>query len=356
MLTVPHMLKTSLAVAVFVAMGASSIPSQATPVGEALQRPALQVLHPERAVLLSATWAGRRIVAVGERGIAIYSDDGGTHWRQAKVPTSVSLTAVQFFGDHRGWAVGHGGVVLTTVDAGQSWTLQLDGRQVAALVAKSAQASGDAKAQAEADRLIASGPDKPFLDLHFLDAQRGMVVGAYGLALTTQDGGKTWSSMGARLDNPGGMHLYSLQSQGEKLLIAGEQGLVLLSLDAGASFRRLKVPYDGTFFRASWLGDRSLLVAGLRGQLWRSDDLGVSWAQVSAPVPVSFSAMVADPQGTLWLANQAGGLFAYTGEQLRPMAQSALPPTAGLLALDAGRLLALTVQGAIVVPTAGARP
>ena len=337
-------------------MGAISLSSLAAPVGDALQRPALQVSHPERAVLLSAAWAARRIVAVGERGIAIYSDDGGAHWLQSKVPTSVSLTAVQFVDDHRGWAVGHGGVVLSTVDAGQSWTLQLDGRQVAALMAKGALASGDAKAQVEAERLVANGPDKPFLDLHFFDARRGIVVGAYGLALLTQDGGKSWSSIGERLENPGGMHLYSVQSQGERLVIAGEQGLVLLSVDAGASFRRLKVPYEGTFFRASWLGDRSLLLAGLRGKLWRSDDLGGVWTQVTAPVPVSFSAMVPGLQDTLWLANQAGGLFSFKAGQLSPVGQTALPPTAGLLALDAGRLLALTVQGAFIVPTAGARP
>lgn len=338
------------------AMCASPMASLAASVGDALQRPALKVSHPERAVLMSAALAGKRIVAVGERGIALFSDDGGAQWRQSHVPTSVSLTAVQFVGERVGWAVGHGGVVLHTSDAGATWALQLDGRQVAALMQQSAQAIGDANGLAEAERLVAEGPDKPFLSMHFKDARNGMVIGAYGLALTTQDGGKTWTSMADRLDNPGALHLYSVQARGERLLIAGEQGLALLSLDDGITFRRLTVPYEGTFFRAAWLGDRSLLLAGLRGQLWRSDDLGEVWTQVSSPVPVSFSASVQGGPNTLWLANQAGGLFSFKGGQLIPKGQTTLPPPTGLLALDGDRLLALTVRGAIVVPLAGDRP
>jgi hypothetical protein len=39
--------------------------------------------------------------------------------------------------------------------------------------------------QREAEGLVQDGPDKPFLGLHFADAKRGWVVGAYGLALAT---------------------------------------------------------------------------------------------------------------------------------------------------------------------------
>lgn len=350
------MMKNMLPVLLAAAVWAGPLAAAAAPVGDALQRPALRVSQPERAVLLSAALAGPRIVAVGERGLALYSDDGGAHWHQAMVPTSVSLTAVQFVGDRQGWAVGHGGVVLHTTDGGEHWDMQLDGKRLAAQMLRSAQAHGDASALTEAQRLVADGPDKPFLDLHFFDAQRGMIVGAYGLAMFTQDGGKTWASFADRLDNPGGMHLYSVQAHGNRLLIAGEQGLALLSVDAGASFQRLAVPYEGTFFRAAWLGERSLLLAGLRGQLWRSDDLGGNWAQVPSPVPVSFSASASGGADTLWLANQAGGLFAFRSGQLRPAGSTALPPTAGLLALDSNRLLALTVRGAMVVALSGDRP
>lgn len=339
-----------LAMAIAGTIVASPVASLAVTFGDALQRPAMQVAHLERSVLLAAAKAGSRIVAVGERGIAMYSDDEGASWRQAQVPTSVSLTAVQFVDPQQGWAVGHGGTVLASSDGGSSWLMQLDGIRMAVLLEKSAQISENMALLAKAKRLINDGPDKPLLDLHFVDRLHGIVVGAFGLALSTQDGGKVWMSIADRLDNPNGFHFYSLKVRGEKIVIAGEQGLVFLSKDNGISFRKLKIPYSGTFFRAEWLGDQSILLAGLRGQIWRSDDLGETWKQENVTVLASFSASASGAMGSLWLANQTGELFAYSGRKLIPMRQVQLPPTAGLLVLDADRLLALTVRGAVIIP------
>ncbi len=40
--------------------------------------------------------AGDRLVAVGQRGHILYSDDAGKHWQQAAVPVSADLNAVSF--------------------------------------------------------------------------------------------------------------------------------------------------------------------------------------------------------------------------------------------------------------------
>lgn len=194
---------------------------------------------PAGAVLQTAAQAGPRLVAVGERGLVVLYDDQGRHWRQVPVPVSVGLTAIRFVDAQYGWIVGHGGVVLASRDGGQTWVVQLDGRGAAERVRQEAQASGDARQIAEAERLVADGPDKPLLDLYFFDRLHGLVVGAYNLALTTEDGGHTWQSIGRRLDNPRALHLYSVRARDNELLIAGEQGLVLRSTDRGAHFPRL---------------------------------------------------------------------------------------------------------------------
>ena len=226
-------------VALAVAMAALAAPalSNAAPVGDALNRPAVQAAHPERAVLLAAAQAGQRIVAVGERGIVLLSDDGATSWRQVPVPTSVTLTAVRFVDDKHGWAVGHGGVILASTDGGATWTRQLDGKTAADLMLKAAQASGNPAAVKEAEWLVSAGADKPFLDLHFFDARHGIVVGAYNLAFETRDGGQTWSPIAPRLDNSRSLHLYAVRARGDKVLIVGEQGLVRLSTDGGADLQ-----------------------------------------------------------------------------------------------------------------------
>lgn len=320
----------------------------AAPVGPALERPAVQSALAQRSVLQGAARAGDRLVAVGERGIVLLSDDQGRTWRQVSVPVSVGLTGVHFADAQHGWIIGHGGVILSSTDGGQTWAKQLDGLQVAQLQLKAAQAGGDPRALAEAERLVADGADKPFLDAIFFDAQHGIVVGAYNLAFETTDGGKNWLPIGQRLDNPRGLHLYTVRMRGDVVLIAGEQGLVLRSTDRGQSFTRLSVPYKGSFFTAELLGADDIVVAGLRGNAWRSTDGGANWTQLKSMVPVSFTASALDEQGRLWLGNQAGMVLSLVGDALVPT-PAKLPPLTGLLPLGAGQALALSLGGAIPV-------
>jgi photosystem II stability/assembly factor-like uncharacterized protein len=332
----------------FVPCALAALPALAgaAPAGPALERAAIAVRAPERAVLVGAALAGERIVAVGERGIVALSDDGARHWRQAHVPTSVTLTAVRFADATHGWAVGHGGTVLASDDGGERWSRRLDGRQAAQLVLDAARTAGDAKAVQEAERLVADGPDKPLLDLLLLGGSRLLVVGAYGLALASDDGGQTWQSWMARLPSPKGLHLYAARLRGQTLLLAGEQGLVLLSNDGGRSFRRIETPYKGSFFSAELISDQDIVLAGLRGTTLRSTDGGATWTSVTVPIPALITATAIDPDGRLLAANQAGFVMTLQGDRLVPLNRAPLPPLNGLLPRAGAPLLALTVQGA----------
>jgi len=326
--------------------------AQAAPVGPALARPAVLSAQAARAVLQGAAQAGEgpnaRLVAVGERGIVVLSDDQGKTWRQVSVPTSVGLTAVRFVDAQHGWITGHAGVVLASSDGGQTWRKQLDGLQAAQLMLKAAQASGDTRALADAERLVADGADKPLLDLHFFNAQHGLVVGAYNLAFETRDGGQRWAPISTQLDNPKALHLYSVRVRADEIVIAGEQGLVLRSTDRGQSFQRLSLPYKGSFFTAALPGATDIVVAGLRGNVLKSSDGGASWTPVANPVPVSITASALDARGQLWLANQAGRVLMGTPEAVVPT-PAKLPPLNGLLPLQGAQALALTLAGAIPV-------
>ncbi|MES2258042.1 MAG: YCF48-related protein [Pseudomonadota bacterium] len=329
--------------------------AQAGPAGPALDRPALSATQASRGVLLAAARAGERLVAVGERGIVIWSDDGGKQWRQATVPVSVTLTAVQFVDPGHGWAVGHGGVVLASHDGGQSWSRQLDGVRAARLLQQDAQARNAPRAIREAERMIAEGADKPLLALHFYDRARGIVVGAYNMAFATTDGGQSWQPWSGRIDNPQGYHLYAIRAQGDTVLIAGEKGLVYKSTDQGAHFAAVQTPYQGSFFTAEILADGQFLLAGLRGNAWRSSDGGANWAAVSGAAPLSFVASALRGPDEAVLANQAGQLYSFRHGALQSLPGSTLAPPAGLLPLANGGLLALTLRGAIVLPpTTGA--
>ncbi len=325
-----------------VVMASVTLPAHAAPVAEALQRPAVMVKAPQRAALLSAAQAGARLVAVGERGIVALSDDAGATWRQAHSPVSVTLTTVRFADAKQGVAVGHGGTVLTTQDAGSSWQVRLDGRRLAALARE---AASTPEAQRDAERLVADGPDKPLLDVLVWDARRLLAVGAYGLAVHSEDGGQTWQPWMARLPNPKGLHWYVARRQGDTLLLAGEQGLLVRSDDGGRSFHALASPYKGSWFAGELQADGRAVLAGLRGNVWRSADAGVSWTQLPNPVPATVTAMTTLPDGALLLANQAGGLLRLQGDTLAPLKTTPLTLPAALLPLAAGRLLTLGMSG-----------
>lgn len=313
----------------------------------AITEPALISPKALGAATLAVARAGTRLVAVGERGTVLLSDDHGASWRQAAVPVRVTLTAVRFVDDKLGWAAGHQGVILHSRDGGATWVRQLDGIRAAALVAEAAR-DGDERAKRQAQRFVDEGPDKPFFDIEFTDAQRGWAVGAYNLAFATSDGGASWRAIGAQLPNPGARHLYAVRASGTQLVIAGEQGLLVKSSDGGASFAALASPYKGSFFGLVAARSGTLVVHGLRGNAFRSADGGQRWEKVDTGTPVSLGAGAELPDGTLALVSQAGELlvsrddgrrFAKAGAASQPL------PTSGLVATADGRWVLATLRG-----------
>ena len=321
-------------------------PSIAMAVVSVLDSPALMSPLVSSSFLTAVTRAGTRLVAVGERGHIIISDDNGLNWSQAEVPVSVTLTAVQFVNSQIGWAVGHGGIILRSLDGGASWKKQLDGRALAKLIEIYAVDKGEAAGRL-ARRWSADGPDKPLLALYFRDASNGIVVGAYGILLETSDGGAHWLPRLDQVEDPDRRHINAIRATKSAIYMAGEQGTLYRRDGAEGQFRRLPSPYKGSFFDLLISPRGTLLALGLRGNLFRSETEGKTWERIDlgskntltqGTVLQDGSLVLADEDGSTWLSHDDGRSF-------RKFRDPNAFPYASLVQAANGHLVAVGVRG-----------
>jgi photosystem II stability/assembly factor-like uncharacterized protein len=249
--------------------------SEAGQSGESQPALAVQAAHawanPTQAMLLDATRAGpSRLVAVGDHGVVILSDDGGRSWRQARqVPASSTLSSVYFADAQHGWAVGQAGVILASTDGGETWRLQ---RSVLTV-------------------------DQPLFSVYFKDAQHGWAVGLWSLLLATDDGGHTWKPQTLPAP-PGGKkadrNLFKMfAGRDGTLYIAAEQGFVLRSRDGGATWAYRSTGNKGSLWAGTVAADGSIFVGGLMGHMYRSADGGDTWSAVDSGSTGSITGLAA---------------------------------------------------------------
>ncbi len=278
-----------------------------------LDYPAQLRKAPDTRPLLAIVHAGTSLVAVGSRGMIVRSDDEGKTWHQSPVPVQSDLLAVHFPTPRDGWAVGHDGVILHSGDGGASWTKQLDGRIAAEAFKKFyATQPPDAAVKAAAtqiERNFKAGPTLPWLDVWFEDAERGFVVGSFGMIAVTTDGGKSWEPWLHRIDNDQSLNLNSIRGIAGHLYIAGERGMVFkLDRDRGR-FAGTATGYAGSFFGIVGTSE-TLLAFGLRGVVYRSGDRGATWEALKLPVEATVTAgSVSRDSSGFVLVNSAGLLL-----------------------------------------------
>lgn len=231
-------------------------------------------------LLMDIVRIGDRLVAAGERGHIIYSDNGQDWVQAGVVPTRSTINRLLVL-DDRIWAVGHDSVILTSGDRGESWTRQY------------------------------FAPDRmqPIMDVHFSDADNGLVIGAYGLMMTTSDGGQSWTDVVVNEEDD--YHLNAILSfPGGRYLIAGEAGYSYRSLDGGQTWQGMDMPYPGSMFGALETEGECVLFYGLRGHVQKSCDFGDSWTELDT----GFEATLADAvyyQGRVVMAGNSGAVLEY---------------------------------------------
>jgi len=282
-----------------------------------VRQPAAMVHDPDRAVLLGVTRAGNRLVAGGEHGVIVYSDDNGTTWHQAKVPVDIVITSLAFATPQVGWATADYGVILHTADAGASWQVQLEGDAVLTLMNAAAQqyaqanpnAPDAARAQRRAQIFTAAGAAKPFFCVAAISDQEAIVYGAYRMVVVTKDGGKTWSDYSLNIPDPISHNIYDAEWIGASLFLAAESGTLLRSDDKGVTYTLLNSPTQTTFLSICDVGGNAILACGVAGTAYRSTDNGQSWTQVNVATNSDLTSAIKVNSGKVIMLAVSGAIF-----------------------------------------------
>ncbi len=187
----------------------------------------------------------------------------GQTWQSLSQGSDKELNGVCFVDALRGWVVGEFGTILYTGDGGTTWEAQTC-----------------EEIQTNNDMFSYDWRPMPALyGVHFLNADTGLIIGADGIILKTDDSGKKWRKLQSNCDVP----LYAVEMVGNKGWIVGNRGLYLVSRDAGETWQ-IK---DGLIKTRFWLKDVAFSdenngwIVGAMGTLAQTVDGGESWKLIS---------------------------------------------------------------------------
>lgn len=183
------------------------------------------------------------VLAVGEGGGNITTNDGGTSWESFSPPTAVGVD-IHFVDLNTGWFIGSGSVIGKTIDGGSGWTTQTSP------VSKdlvSVFAAGDNEVWiVGADGTIlattnggsswssqTSGVTAGLQDLYFRDTSTGWVVGSSGTILKTTDGGSSWEALtSGTTQQLNGVYFISSQEG----FSVGDNRTIIHTIDSGTNW------------------------------------------------------------------------------------------------------------------------
>lgn len=213
---------------------------------------------------------------VGTHGVVAQTHDD-VEWIAGSL-VSADLRSVTCVNADIGWAVGSGGTVLHTSDAGRSWTAQ--------------------------DPHLASD----LYAVRFVDANHGVVAGDSGAFAVTSDGGSTWST----ISDFGNVtwRAASSSSDASMIVVVGDGGRLVVSYDAGASWSMTTIANQADLrgVGVTWAG-KLVAVTDTRGDIWESQD-GPSSFHTAFHSGAPLEGLSLSGSGRALAVGQGGAVFA----------------------------------------------
>lgn len=286
-------------------------------------------------------------IVVGERGHILYRNKGESVWKQANVPSRTNLTAVSMSSRYGNWAVGHDSLVIKSAKDINEWNVAIPREKLLKIAVNEIDSQRNSKSvsadmedsvdfiHSEVVSGLETGVGNSLFDITIHSNGRGLIVGSFGLAFSTTDGGATWTFIGSHLDNPDTLHLYSsLITEGGGMFIAGETGLLFYSKDA-VTWEKVKLPYQGTMLGMHGTGVKGeLYILGMGGKLLKSVDGGHVWVQTKLPTPTILQSACTSEDGSLYLAGLGGFIYKLKNDEVERVSFSGTQNLAAIICTD----------------------
>ncbi|MDP2401736.1 MAG: cell wall-binding repeat-containing protein, partial [Actinomycetota bacterium] len=224
--------------------------------------------------------------AVGSGGTVFRTTDAGATWtrKTAVVGENPMLNAVSAVSDTVGVAVGAGGTIYRTADGGVTWQKR------------------------------DSGTSSTLRDVTFTDANRGWTVGSGGTLLRTTDGGLTWASVSSGTTED----LHAIDVIGTSTwIVVGANGTVRITGTSGGSWKSAGPDTVRTLLDVDFLTANVGWVVGESATVYYTFSGGRSWESRKPPYAYAdVHSVTAIDAEMVWIAGQSGLLYRTTNTGL----------------------------------------
>ena len=201
-----------------------------------------QLPNVDKVFFTELTNAGNSIFIVGENGSLFRSEDQGHTWNPLKLDSTELLTSIDFFDAKNGVLVGHESTMYITNDGGKTFKKVF--------------------LKDLADR-------QALMKVRWLSREKLIVVGEFGLVITSTDSGVTWKTEKVSttfFDR----HLYDIIPLKSGIVLVGESGTLIFRGSNSSSWISISTPYKGSFFGGILGKDNTLFLYGMRGSIYRT--------------------------------------------------------------------------------------
>ena len=219
--------------------------------------------------------SGDEYVIVGNSGLIATTADGGQNWTVRTSSATGRLNGVDVRASGVGWIAGKTGTILATTDGGATWADQI------------------------------SGVGVMLHDVVSLDDQTAVVVGDGGTIVRTTDGGASWNAATSGTASD----LGALAAAGAGVWAVGNAGTILASTDSGATWSAQTSGTASNLNDVSFPDAASGWAVGVSGTVLSTSNGGATWnVETSPSTGITHRGVHAVTASDVWVVGTSGQL------------------------------------------------